>query len=173
MDALLRLLLRFLIVPMGMLAAVVAATLVATFANWARFTALLAADPGAPAGLDAPALLFGAVLVAIQSLAVVVMLFPGVLGVLLSEAFAIRTWMFHAPVGGLSIWIGWTAMADFRRDYDFYDDLKIVIAAGIAGGFAYWAVAGWNAGFWKPVFRSGAPPVRSDDANPPPGRKLI
>ena len=28
-----------------------------------------------------------------------------------------------------------------------------VIAAGLAGGFAYWAVAGWSAGFWKPVFR--------------------
>jgi hypothetical protein len=28
-----------------------------------------------------------------------------------------------------------------------------VVAAGVAAGFAYWAVAGWSAGFWKPVFR--------------------
>ena len=28
-------------------------------------------------------------------------------------------------------------------------------AAGVVAGFAYWLVAGWSAGFWKPVF---APP---------------
>ena len=28
-----------------------------------------------------------------------------------------------------------------------------MIAAGIAGGFAYWAVAGFSAGFYKPIFR--------------------
>jgi hypothetical protein len=28
-----------------------------------------------------------------------------------------------------------------------------VTAAGLAGGFAYWLIAGWSAGFWKPVFR--------------------
>ena len=173
MDTLLRLFLRFLVVPLGMVAAVVAATLVATFANWAKFVDLIAADAGGPAGLEGPAMLLGAVLVAIQSLAVVVMLFPGLVGILLSEAFAIRTWMFHAPVGGLSIWIGWTAMEDFRRNYDFYGDPKIVVAAGIAGGFAYWAVAGWNAGFWKPVFRSGAEAVHPGDASPPAGRNLL
>jgi hypothetical protein len=35
-----------------------------------------------------------------------------------------------------------------------------IIAAGLAAGFAYWAIAGWNAGFWKPVFRrSGTVPA--------------
>jgi hypothetical protein len=46
---------------------------------------------------------------------------------------------------------------------------QYVIAAGLAGGFAYWAVAGWNAGFWKPVYpqlaRTALPP--SDPFNPP------
>ena len=32
-----------------------------------------------------------------------------------------------------------------------------VIAAGLAAGFAYWLVAGWSAGFWKPVFRGAEP----------------
>jgi hypothetical protein len=27
-----------------------------------------------------------------------------------------------------------------------------VFAAGFAGGLAYWVIAGWNAGFWKPLF---------------------
>ena len=30
----------------------------------------------------------------------------------------------------------------------------VVVAAGIAGGFAYWAVAGFSAGFYKPIFRT-------------------
>mgnify|MGYP003331703740 CR=1 FL=1 len=34
----------------------------------------------------------------------------------------------------------------------------VVIGAGIAAGFAYWAVAGWSAGFWKPVFAPPSPP---------------
>jgi len=28
---------------------------------------------------------------------------------------------------------------------------QILVAAGIAAGFAYWLIAGWTAGFWKPV----------------------
>ena len=47
------------------------------------------------------------------------------------------------------------------------------LLAGLAGGFAYWAVAGWNAGFWKPVFRSGAPPAPPPDANPSVGQNLL
>jgi len=170
MDAVVRFLLRFLVVPTGMLAAVVVATLVATFANWTKFLALVAADSGTASSLDPLTLLAGVVMVAIQALAVAVMLFPGVLAILLSEAFAIRTWMFHAPAGGLSIWIGWTALADFRREYPLYDDPKIVIAAGIAGGFAYWAVAGWSAGFWKPVFARRVPPAPANNPFNPPAR---
>jgi hypothetical protein len=37
------------------------------------------------------------------------------------------------------------------------DEPLIAIGAGIVAGFAYWAVAGWSAGFWKPVFRSPQP----------------
>jgi hypothetical protein len=70
--------------------------------------------------------------------------------------------MFHAANGGLSAWVGWTTMADMRKPADFYGDPLIVVGAGIAAGFAYWAIAGWSAGFWKPVF---APPR---PANPPP-----
>jgi len=50
MEILFRLLLRVLLVPLGILAAVVAATLVAAAANWTRFMALVLADPNATPG---------------------------------------------------------------------------------------------------------------------------
>jgi hypothetical protein len=31
-------------------------------------------------------------------------------------------------------------------------DPTTLIAAGLAGGLAYWAIAGWNAGFLEPVW---------------------
>ena len=35
------------------------------------------------------------------------------------------------------------------------NEATFVFGAGLAGGFAYWAIAGWSAGFWKPVFGDG------------------
>ena len=94
-----------------------------------------------------------------------VMWLPGAIGILISEAFAIRSWMFHAGNGAVSAWIGWSL-------FGYIDDTRIplnaplaVIAAGLAAGFAYWLVAGWSAGFWKPVFRrrrAGGCPCRRE-----------
>ena len=74
-----------------------------------------------------------------------VMWLPAAIGILISEAFAIRSWIFHAGNGAVSAWIGWSM-------FGYVDDTRIplneplaVIAAGLAGGFAYWAVAGWSA----------------------------
>jgi hypothetical protein len=88
---------------------------------------------------------------------------PASLGVLIAEAFAIRTWVFHALNGAVAGWIGWR-MLPAREETMPLHDLKFVVAAGLAGGFAYWAVAGWNAGFWKPVFAQAPSPP----AAPPP-----
>jgi hypothetical protein len=159
MDILLRLFLRVILVPLGMIVAVIAATGVAALANGTKFMAMVAADPTG-ASEHAITMLIGALLVGfVMSVAVVAMLLPGVIPVVVSEAFAIRSWIFHALGGGLSIWVGWATMTEFRRQYEIYDDPKIVIAAGFAAGFAYWAVAGWSAGFWKPVFRRPEPPA--------------
>jgi hypothetical protein len=147
MDTLIRLLARFLLVPLGMLAAVIAAVGVAAAANWAKFTTLFA-EPV----LDLAALLAAAAVLSIQSIAVAFMLLPGAVAIVLSEAFALRAWWFHAPAGALSIWVGWSTMDDLHSPYVSFENPLGVTAAGIAAGFAYWAVAGWNAGFWKPVF---------------------
>ena len=62
-----------------------------------------------------------------------VMWLPGAIGILISEAFAIRSWMFHAGNGVVTAWIGWSL-------FGYVDDTRIpinqplaVVAAGLAG----------------------------------------
>ena len=43
-------------------------------------------------------------------------------------------------------------LEDVRKPYEIFNEPLIVAGAGIAAGFAYWAIAGWSAGFWKPMF---------------------
>ena len=145
-----RFLLRFLLVPLGACVATSIAMLFVIVAHWNRFLALAASNP-APG--DDPAfvlLLFGPALV--MSAAAMAMLAPAAIGALIAEAFAIRSWVYHVANGGLSAALGWVALQDVRRPYEIFNEPLIVVGAGIAAGFAYWAVAGWSAGFWKPVF---------------------
>ena len=72
---------------------------------------------------------------------------------LISEGFAIRSWMFHALNGAVTAWIGWSLFGYVDDTHVSINDPLAVTAAGLAGGFAYWLIAGWSAGFWKPVFR--------------------
>jgi hypothetical protein len=151
-----RLLLRLLLVPLGVGAAIVTAVLVVIVAHWNSFAALAAPERG---GEEFVALLIaGSWIMFIASVSAAAMLLPAVLGILLAEAFAIRSWIFHAANGGLSAWVGLSTFVEMREPYNFYNDPLLVIGAGIAAGFAYWAVAGWSAGFWKPVF-AGPEPV--------------
>jgi hypothetical protein len=80
------------------------------------------------------------------------MLWPATLGALLAEVFAIRSWMYHAGNGGLSAAVSLVSIGGFDKDYDLSNAPLIAVGAGIVAGFAYWLVAGWSAGFWKPVF---------------------
>jgi hypothetical protein len=156
-----RLLMRFLLVPFGGCVALCVAVLVVIVAHWTRFSDMVATDPQSGEDFIVALFLVGSWYVMIAMISAGAMLFPAMLGALIAEAFAIRSWIFHAANGGLSAWIGWTAMADMRKPAAFYGDPLIVVGAGIAAGFAYWAVAGWSSGFWKPVFTQ--PP-----ASPPP-----
>jgi hypothetical protein len=142
-----RLLARFIVVPIAVVLAVAGAAVVAFVANWNRFVSMLGADPSGSDG----SLIVGLALVFVASVPIVAMLIPACIGVLISEAFSIRSWIFHALNGALSVWVGRAAFGTLERPFEFYDSPLVALAAGLAAGFVYWAVAGWNAGVMKPV----------------------
>ena len=152
-----RLLMRFLLVPLGGCIAIVVAMMFVMVAHWNRITALTTDDPSGLMAFAfvAPTVVFGAAF----------MVFPAALGVLLAEAFAIRSWIYHVANGGLSVLFSLTTIGAFDKEYSLADAPLIAVGAGIAAGFAYWLVAGWSAGFWKPVF---APPSPQPTGSPPP-----
>ena len=151
-----RFLLRFLLVPLGGSIAICVAMIFVTVAHWNRLAAVLANDYS---GLET-------FFIAVPMLAVgsAIMLLPATLGGLIAEAFAIRSWMYHAANGGLSAVVSLVSIGGFDKTYDLSDEPLIAVGAGIVAGFAYWAVAGWSAGFWRPVFAKPQPAV----AAPPP-----
>jgi hypothetical protein len=153
LESLIRLLVRFILVPLGYLAAVIVGSCVILFGSW-RFTEMLMnSNPDAfAAGLFGFAVAGPILFIMIFS----VMWLPGAVGILISEAFAIRSWIFHALNGAIAAWVGWQAFANFDDSGVPLNETSFVFGAGLAGGFAYWAVAGWSAGFWKPVFREKA-----------------
>lgn len=153
MDNLIRLLLRLLLVPLGYCAAAIAGSLVVVGAYLGLVGAALSEHP------DGPAYAFWGFLIGGWLVGIVVIVFtilPASIGILISEVFAIRSWIFHALNGVVSAWLGWQLYAAFGEVKVPLERPMILVAAGLAGGFAYWAVAGFSAGFWKPVFRRPA-----------------
>ncbi len=165
MDGLARLLLRFILVPLGYFAGVLAGTLVILLGSWkiGRADAL----EGEAHAIAVYGYVFAAPVLLVVLLSV--MWLPAAIGVLLAETFALRSWMFHAGNGVASAWIAWNLFGYMDASHIALNQPGAVIAAGLAGGFAYWAIAGWNAGFWKPLLR---PPAQAAlpgaAASPPP-----
>jgi hypothetical protein len=162
MDSLGRLLLRLVLVPLGYLVAVVVATLVIVFGSWKLGEAAAHPDTQVFA-------MFGFVFAAPVLLVMLLSLMwlPAAIGILISETFAIRSFLFHAGNGAVSAWLGWNL-------FGYVDDTRVplneplpVIAAGLAGGLTYWAIAGFSAGFWKPVFRRSAATALPAASHPP------
>jgi hypothetical protein len=158
MENFARFLLRLLLVPLGGAAAITVALMVVLAAHWNEIVALANADPDAQGDWLLAFIFAGPILAILLSMTLVVTAMPAAVGVLIAESFAIRSWMFHALNGGLSAWIGWSIMQDAQDRYRFLTEPKVMVAAGLAGGLAYWLIAGWTAGFWKPVF--GPEPAR-------------
>ena len=150
-----RLLLRFLVVPLGAGTAILTAVCFVIVAQWSRFAALAGGDRGGDEFVVALFFL-GSWIVLVASVSAMAMLLPAIIGVMLAEVFAIRSWIFHAASGGLSAWVGLKHFVETQEPYNFYSNPLIAVGAGIAAGFAYWAVAGWSAGFWRPVFSQPA-----------------
>lgn len=160
MNSVGRLILRVLIVPLGAVVAICVAEAVVIASHWSKFLAALAANPNAGDDAMLTFVFVAPAFFLALSLAAFLMLLPAAIGVVIAEALAIRSWIYHAANGGISAWVGWSLI---DKDYGFYDQPALIIAAGLAAGFAYWLIAGWSAGFWKPVF---TPPASSVAVTP-------
>src|SRR5260370_27277066 len=102
MDNLGRLLLRLVLVPLGYAVAVVVGTLVIVLGSWKLGEAAAHADTQAFA-------IFGFVFAAPVLLVMLLSLMwlPAAIGIVISETFAIRSFIFHAGNGAVSAFIGW------------------------------------------------------------------
>jgi hypothetical protein len=156
MDSLPRLLLRFVLVPLGYLAGVIVGASVILFGAWKLGAMAQSADPDMQMWAILGFAVAGPVLLVMLLGA---MWLPAAIGILISETFAIRSFIFHALNGALSAWIGWHLFGSIDNSPVPLHDPLPVVAAGLAGGLAYWAVAGWSAGFWQPVFTRERPPT--------------
>jgi len=151
MDVLIRLLLRFILVPLGAAFAIAAAAVFVVTAHRNALLAEINADPQAQQEYFVALLFGGPMLALLLSIWAFYMFVPAAIGVLMSETFAIRSWLFHAANGGLSAWLGWTLIKDIRDEHRFLAEPRILMAAGLVAGLTYWVVAGWTAGFWQPI----------------------
>jgi hypothetical protein len=156
-----RLILRFIVVPFGMAVATLVGILVLLIGQWTALASYAQAHPESDEvmGWFFLSPLIGFVLIG----AAVTMLAPAVIGVLVAEFFAIRSWIFHIANGVVSAWVGWSVFVNPGGTIRFMGDVKLVLLTGLLAGVIYWVIAGWSAGFWKPVF-GPAPPPRSPPA---------
>ena len=155
MENLIRLLMRFVLVPLGYFAASIAGTLVVLVASWHLVDMAIGGHPDGPAYALLGFAIGGPILLLFV---IVFMMLPASIGILISEAFAIRSWIFHVLNGVAAAWLGWQFYGSVAGNSIPYIQPLVLSAAGIAGGFAYWAVAGFSAGFYKPIFRRDPPP---------------
>ena len=164
MESFIRLLARFILVPLGYLAATIVGACVILLGSWQTGSMMLSNDPDVATAGAFGALVAGPVLIVVLLSS---MWLPSAIGILISEAFAIRSWIFHALNGALSGYVGWQMFSAIDRTGVPMNEATFVFGAGLAGGFAYWAIAGWSAGFWKPIFtRPGVPPSANSPFNP-------
>lgn len=156
MENLIRLSMRFLLVPLGYLAAGIAATIVVLIGWWQFGDVTMGTRPDSHGFAVLGFVIAGPILLTVMLAS---FLLPASIGILISEAFAIRSWVFHVLNAVVSTWVGWQLFGGDSGTGIPPEQPLVVIAAGIVGGFAYWAVAGSSAGFYKPIFRNPPPSV--------------
>ena len=158
-----RFILRFLLVPLGIAAAALVGIAVVMIGEWNAFVAFVNANPGSSEEYFVAAVIAAPFLMMMLGGAALTMLAPGAIGILIAEFFAIRSWMFHVANGVISAWVGWSMIDGPRDTAKLFSDPKLILVMGLLAGVTYWLIAGWSAGFWKPVFGPDVPP-----ASPPP-----
>jgi hypothetical protein len=161
-----RLLLRFILVPLGASVAWLVAAAVVLTSQWGKLM-MAVNDQTASENFWVLLLVIGPIYVLVWFLIAVYSMLPALIGILIAEGFAIRHWIFHALNGALSVWIGATLVDQSHRGSEYLSMPIVLLGAGIAAGFAYWAIAGWSAGFWKPVFAPPVPPQTTALPRPP------
>src|SRR5262249_50406652 len=148
MDSLGRLLLRFVLVPLGYVVAVVVATLVIVLGSWKLGAAAAHPDTQAFAIFG---FLFAAPVLLVMLLSL--MWLPAPTGSRLSPCPPVGS---HAGTGAVSVFTGWGLLGSVDAPPPPLSEPLPVLAAGLAAGLAYWLIAGASAGFWKPLFRRPA-----------------
>src|SRR2546428_773341 len=159
MDSLARLLVRFALVPLGYFAAVVVATLVIVLGSWKLGAAAAHPDTQAFA-------IFGFVFAAPVLLIMLLSLMwlPAAIGILISEAFAIRSFMFHPGNGAVSAFIGWGLFG--------HVDATPVPPNGPLRGLAAATPAGCDkcGNWWSPLGSGAQGEIQGCRELPPPQR---
>ena len=104
MENLIRLLMRLLLVPLGYLAASIAGTLVVLIGWWQFAEATIGARPDNHDFTVLGLVIAGPILLLVM---LANLFLPASVGILISEAFAIRSWIFHVLNGIVATWVGW------------------------------------------------------------------
>lgn len=157
-DAVIRLFLRFFLVPLGAAAALTAGTAVIVVGHHDAIRTLFDAPPEAQVDWLFDLAIAGPLLAVLLSIWAFNVLVPAMIGVVISEVLAARSWVYHAANGALAGFLGWALTRDIGEEYRILAEPRVLVAAGLLAGLAYWAVAGWTAGFWKPVGARRTPP---------------
>lgn len=149
MDGVFRLILRLLLVPTAVLVAMVAQALIILFGQWQLGTVVGGIIDPAQA-VDVVAALMAAMWLTSLFLGVAWLL--AAIGILFSEAFALRSWVFHLANVTLCTGVATRLFPLVTGEPAPMEDMLYILAAGFGGGLAYWIIAGWSAGFHRPVF---------------------
>jgi hypothetical protein len=152
-----RFILRFLLVPFGIAVAVLVGLLVMLAGEWNAFVAFANNHPDSP-GYALGVLFFAPWILLMLVGGALMMLSPALIGIAISEFFAVRSWIYHIGNGVLSAWVGWTLIDGPKDSAKLFQEPKLILLMGLVAGICYWLIAGWSAGFWKPVFRQPLPP---------------